>query len=162
MKTETTLSNKNLLNAHAELDGMLARRLHTRSKKRFRQFKKNHPHYHPTSIQKFIKFIHPEWTLLVDEMMDADFWISPQDDYTAYQKRQRRGYERIANSFSDTDWEDFNIFIRWYAEMLLYKGVTIYETRKEIYDQLIALTELSDIPTHWADVMGRFLPSWWD
>lgn len=162
MKIETTLSNKNLLNARAELDGMLSRRLHTRSKKRFRQFKKNHPWYSPTSIQKFIKFIHPEWTLLVDEMMDADFWISPQDDYTAYQKRQRRGYERIANSFSDTDWEDFNIFIRWYAEMLLYKGVTIYETRKEIYDQLIALTELSDIPTHWADVMGRFLPSWWD
>ena len=162
MKTENTLSNKNLLNARADLDVMLARRLHTRSKKRFRQFKKNHPHFSPTSIQKFIKFIHPEWTRLVNELMDADFWISPQDNYTAYQKRQRRGYERIAKSFSDTDWEDFNIFIRWYAEMLLYKGVTIYETRKEIYDQLIALTELSDVPLHWADVMGRFLPSWWD
>ena len=162
MKTETTLSNKNLLNARAELDVMLARRLHTRSKKRFRQFKKNHPWYSPTSIQKFIKLLHPEFKLLIDELMEADFWISPSDDYTAYQKRQRRGYERIAKSFSDEDWDDFNIFIRWYAEMLLSKGISEDSTREEIHKQLIWLTDLSDVPLHWADVMGRFLPSWWD
>lgn len=162
MAETSTLQQNKLMQARAELEVMLARRLKTRSKKRFRQFKKNHPYFSPTSIQKFIKFIHPEWTLLVNELMDADFWISPQDDYTAYQKRQRRGYERIAKSFSNTDWEDFNIFIHWYAEMLLYKGVTINETRKEIYDQLISLTELSDNPLHWADIMGSKLPSWWD
>lgn len=162
MAETSTLQQNKLMQSRAELEVMLARRLKTRSKKRFRQFKKNHPYFSPTSIQKFIKFIHPEWTLLVNELMDADFWISPQDDYTAYQKRQRRGYERIAKSFSNTDWEDFNIFIRWYAEMLLYKGVTINETRKEIYDQLISLTELSDNPLHWADIMGSKLPSWWD
>lgn len=158
----STLQQNKLMQARAELEVMLARRLKTRSKKRFRQFKKNHPWYSPTSIQKFIKLLHPEFKLLIDELMEADFWISPSDNYTAYQKRQRRGYERIAKSFSDEDWEDFNIFIRYYAEMLLSKGVTIYETRKEIYDQLIALTELSDVTLHWADVMGRFLPSWWD
>lgn len=35
-------------------------------------------------------------------------------------------------------------------------------TREEIHKQLIWLTDLSDVPLHWADIMGRFLPSWWD
>ena len=158
----STLQQNKLRQARAELEVMLARRLKTRSKKRFRQFKKNHPWYSPTSIQKFIKLLHPEFKLLIDELMDADFWISPSDDYTAYQKRQRRGYERIAKSFSDEDWEDFNIFIRWYAEMLLYKGITADSTREEIHKELIWLTDLSDNPQHWADIMGSKLPSWWD
>lgn len=145
-----------------EWNALALKLMHTKSKKKRNQLKKRYPWYSSTSIPMVIKRINPKLTPIINEILNQNMEISPFDSIEKYYADQKTLYKYVFENLTPDQMLDVNTYMKWFAESLLAKGITIGATRKSIHQSIMITIEASTNKIKWANLMATNAILWWD
>jgi len=143
-------------------NALALRLMHTKSKKKRNQLKKRYPWLSSTSIPMVIKKINPKLTPIINEILNQNMKISPFDSIEKYYADQKALYQYVFENLTPNQMLDVNTYMKWFAESLLAKGVTVDATRKSIHKSIMITIAASNNKIKWANLMATNAILWWD